>query len=165
MSESTPRTPEWLSLAADERVWLQTGPSRNLLLVSLGAGFMFLTGMAILASVFTDLATGRLLMFSALLLVLVTVTGVFVVLERREYVLTSDRVYVCVGLLSTRVSSVALEEVRDITVEQSGWQHRLNVGSLRFVTSDDADPMTFALVEDPQSVHEQIIQVGERNAV
>lgn len=167
MSGSTPRPPDWLSLETDEQVLLRASPSRNLLLATLVVGFVFLTGMSLLVSFYTDLATGRVAMFTVLLFILGTVAGVYIGIERREYVLTSDRVCVGVGLLSTRVSSVALDEVRNVTVEQSGWQQPLNVGSLRFATDDEADEVSFALVDDPQTVYGQILHVvaGEDKAL
>lgn len=154
-----PTPPEWLSLDPDEEVLFRASPSGNLLLASLTVGFVFLTGMSILASFYTDLATGRIAMFTVLLLVLGTVAGVYIGIERREYVVTNERVYVGVGLLSTRVASVALDEIHDVTVEQSGWQHYLNMGSLRFSTHDGAEPVSFALVEAPQSVYGQLLHV------
>lgn len=166
-SGATPPPPEWLSLAGDEEALLRASPSRNLLLACLTVGFVFLTAMSLLVSFVTDLATGRITMFTVLLLVLGTVAGVYIGIERREYVLTSDRVCVGVGLVSTRVSSIALDDVRDVTVEQSGWQQPLNVGSLRFATDHEADAVSFALVEDPQTVYGQILHVvaGEDKAL
>lgn len=160
MSESRPGSPPWLSLEADEDVWFRVAPSRNLLLASLLVGFVVLTAMSVLVSVFTTLATGRTAMFTVLLLILTIIAGVYIWIERRKYVLTSDRACVRVGLLSKHVSSVPIEDVRDITVEQAGWQQHLNVGSLRFVTNDEAETVAFVLVEDPQAVYEHILEVA-----
>lgn len=164
MSESTPRPPEWLSLAADEQVWLQASPSRNLVLGSLTLGFVLLIGMSILVSFFTDLATGRVVSFAVLMLILGLLAAAYLVIKSREYVLTSERVCAAAGLSSKRVSAVALDDVRDVTVEQSTWQQLLNMGTLRFVTDGEREAVEFALVENPVSVYQhalQVVDIGE----
>lgn len=159
MGESTPNPPEWLSLEPDERVCIRTAPSVNLVFASLLVGFPLLVVMSIVVSLFTDLATGRVVIFAMLVLVLAALGGVYLGVTSRGYVLTSTRACVGVGLLSTRVASVALDDVCDVTVEQSDWQDRLNVGSVRFVTDEEAASVAFWLVEDPESVQQHVRQV------
>lgn len=156
---ATASPPEWLALAPGEEVWFRGTPSGNLLLASLTIGFLLLTGMSMLVSVGTDLATGRRAMFTVLVVILAVIVGVFITIERREYVLTNERVYVGVGLRSKRVRSVALDDVRDVSLEQSNWQQHLHLGTLRFVTHDEADTLSFALIEEPQSVYSHILDL------
>lgn len=157
MNESPSSPPEWLSLEPDEHVLLRTSPSRNLLLASLVVGFVVLTGVAILVSVGTDIATGRMAMFAVLLLILATIAGVFIWVEHREYVMTSRRVSVAAQLPSTRVSSIALDDVRDITVDQSGWREWIEVGDLQFHTNDGT-VLRFAAIENPQVAYQRALE-------
>lgn len=159
MSAPTPRSPEWLSLEADEQVWLRASPSQNLVLGTLTVGFVLLLGMSVVVSFFTDIATGRIVSLAVLLFILALLAATYLVINRQEYVLTNERAYVAVGLSSKRTSSVALEEVRDVTVEQSTWQQLLNVGTLRFVTDGESEAIEFALVENPASVYQHVLQV------
>lgn len=158
MSESTPGPPEWLSLEADEQVWIQASPSANLVLASLAVGFGLLLGMSVLVGFFTDVATGRVVSFVVLLLILTLLAAAYFVMNRREYVLTSKRVYAGIGLSSKRVSSANLADVSDVTVEQSGWQQLLNMGTLRFVTDGERESIEFALVENPAYVYQRVLQ-------
>lgn len=157
MNESPSSPPEWLSLEPDEHVVLRASPSRNLLLASLVVGFVVLTGMAILVTVGTDLATGRMAMFAVLLLVLAAIAGVFIWVEQREYVVTSRRVSVAVRLPSTRVSSIALDDVRDVTVDRSGWRGWIEVGDLQFRT-DDGTVLRFAAIENPRVAYQRVLE-------
>lgn len=157
MNDSPSSPPEWLSLEPDEHVVLRASPSVNLLLASLIVGFVVLTGMAILVSVGTDLATGRMAMFAVLLLILATIAGVFIWVEQREYVMTSRRVSVAVRLPSARVSSIALDDVSDITVDQSGWRGWIEVGDLQFRTTDGT-VLRFAAIENPQVAYRRAIE-------
>lgn len=156
MSGAPPDPPEWLSLADGERVWVRAEPSTNLVLASLVVGVVLLLSMSVVVSFFTGVATGRAVSFTVLMLILLLLVGAYLVVQRREYVLTSERAYAGVGLTGKRVSSVALADVRDVTVEQSGWQQLLNVGSLRFVT--DGDGIEFALVGNPAGVYRRVLQ-------
>lgn len=163
MGTSAPSPPEWVTLDSDERVWLRATPSSNLVLASLAVGFVLLIAMSVLVSFFTDLATGRVVSFAVLVLIVALLVAAYAVTKRREYVLTSERAYAGVGLTEKRVSSVELTDVREVTVEQSDWERVLNVGSLRFVTDGDSQ-VTFALVENPAHVYQQVRQFVDGEA-
>lgn len=156
MSGSATGPPEWLSLEDGERVWVRAEPSSNLVLASLIVGVVLLLAMSVVVGFFTGLATGRAVSFAVLMFILLLLVGAYLVIQRREYVLTSERAYAGVGLTDKRVSSVALADVRDVTVEQSGWQQLLNVGNLRFVA--DGNGIEFALVENPAGVYRRVLQ-------
>lgn len=154
-------TPDWLTLDNDESVRVHARPSKNLLLGALVIGTALLLGVGVLAILADiDIMTGRLLSFVVLLVIVVMTGSVYLVTRRREYVVTSRRVCEAVGLTSKRVSAVDLDEVADVSVEQSDWQGWLNVGSLRFVT-DDGNAVRFALIENPQWVYERTLEVLE----
>lgn len=159
MSASTPSSPEWLSLEANEQVWLRASPSQNLVLGALTVGVVLMLGMSVVVSFFTDIATGRIVSLVVLLFILVLLAATYLVINRQEYVLTNERAYVGVGLASKHTTSVALAEVRDVTVEQSSWQQLLNMGTLRFVTDGDDESIEFSLVENPASVYQRVLQV------
>lgn len=150
--------PDWLTLDSDESLRVRARPSKNLLLGTFVIGTALLLGVGVLAILADiDIMTGRLLSFVVLLVIVVMTGSVYLVTRRREYVVTSRRVCEAVGLLSKQVSAVDLDEVADVSVEQSDWQGWLNVGSLRFVT-DDGNAVRFALVENPQWVYERTLE-------
>lgn len=154
-------TPNWLTLDSDEQVRIQARPSKNLLLATFVIGTVLLLGVGVLAILADiDIMTGRLLSFVVLVVIMVMTGGVYLMTRRREYVVTSQQVYEAVGLLSKQVSAVDLDDVQDVTVEQSGWQGWLNVGDLRFVT-EDGNAVQFAFIENPQRVYERTLEALE----
>lgn len=157
MRGSTQNPPEWLTLDDGERVEIRVSPSRNLVLASLTVGFVLLLAMSVAVSTMTDLGTGRALSLAVLLFIVGLLVATFLVTRRNEYVLTSERVCAGIGLGSKRVVSVYLENVRDVSVEQSSWHQLLNIGTVRFVT--ESDELAFALVENPMYLHQQALQV------
>lgn len=157
MSGSTPGPPEWVSLTHDERVWLRVSPSRNLVLAALVAGSGLLLVMSVGVSAMHDLGTGRLVSFTVLLVIVGLLVAASLVTHRLEYVLTSERVCVGVGLRSKRTRFIDLENVQDVSVEQSWWHRLANVGTVRFVTA--GGDLAFALVENPGDVQRQALQV------
>lgn len=157
---SSPDPPGWLSLTSDEQVWLRTSPSGNLVLGSLTVGFGILLAVSLVVSFVATLETGRIVSFVVLLLILALVAGTYLVITRREYVLTSERAYAAIGLSSKDVTSVALDDVRDVTVEQSGWRGWLTVGDLQFRTNDGT-VLRFAFIENPQWAYERTLESVE----
>lgn len=157
-------SPEWLTLAPDEQVRIRARPSKNLLLVTFVVGAVLLFALGVVAAVFTiDVETGRLVSLVVLVFVFVLTGSVYLLTRRREYVVTSQRVCEAVGLTSKEVTSVDADDVRDVAVEQSGWQARFDIGSLRFVT-DDGTTIRFAFVENPLAVYERALdslELGE----
>lgn len=151
--------PDWLSLGENEQVWLRRSPSQNLVLAALVGGMALLLVMSVVVSVMRDLGTGRLVSFTVLLLIVGLLVAAFLIIRRYEYVVTSRRICSGRGLGSKQVTSVDLEEVTDVTVEQSGWQQLVNVGTIQFVTDDGG--LAFAFMENPMHVHQQVLQFVE----
>jgi uncharacterized membrane protein YdbT with pleckstrin-like domain len=156
MSGSPPEQPAWLTLTDGERVWLRTAPSRNLVLAALAVGFVLLLTMSVAVSAMGDLATGRAVSLTVLLAIVALLLAAFLYIRRNDYVLTSERACAGVGLGSKRTRAVALADVQDVTVEQSGWQQLVNLGTLRFVTA--GEDLRFALVENPAHLHQRALQ-------
>lgn len=159
MNDSAPRPPEWLPLEDGEQVWLRVSPSRNLVLAALVVGFALLLVMSVTVSATNDLDTGRAVSFTVLVIIVGLLLAASLVSRRNEYVLTSERACAGVGLGSKHVTTVDLEVVRDVTVEQSTWQQLANVGTLRFVA--DGGDLTFSLVENPSGLHQRVLQFVE----
>jgi membrane protein implicated in regulation of membrane protease activity len=149
-----------MTLHAGERVWLRATPSTNLVLASLAVGFVLLVAMSIVVGTLTDLATGQAVSFVILVLIVALLVAAYLVTERREYVLTSNRACVGTGLRSKWVSAIAIGNVRDVRVEQSRWQRWVDIGDLRFVT-DDGTTVRFAHVDDPAALHEHAVEIVE----
>lgn len=156
MSGKTPTSPDWLSLGDGERVRLTASPSRNLVLAALGVGFVLLIVMSVAVSSVMDLETGREVSFFVLLLIVGLLVAAFAFTHRSEYVLTTDRVCAGIGLGSKRVASLPVDEVNDVTIEQSSWQQLVNIGTLRFVT--DGQDLAFSLVGHPAYLHQEVLQ-------
>lgn len=154
--------PDWLEPRADEYVLLRASPSQNLVLASLIAGVLAMVGMAVVVGFFLGLRFGRPVSFAVLLLVVALIAGAFVVTKRREYVLTSQRVCAAVGLTEKRVTAYPLEGIRDVTIEQSGWQQLFNVGTIRFAAGDG--DVSFRLVENPAALQRRVLQFVDLSA-
>jgi uncharacterized membrane protein YdbT with pleckstrin-like domain len=161
MSATQARSPEWLPLGSDERMQLRAEPSRNLVLASLTVGFGLLIAMSITVSFFVDNRTGRLVSLAVLAVIVGLLFGAYLVIQRREYVLTDQRAYAGVGLREKRISSVDLAAVKSVTVEQSRWLQLVNVGTIRFAAGADADDLAFSFVEDPRTVQQQVLGILE----
>lgn len=156
MSGSAPSPPEWVTLADGERVWLRAEPSRNLVLAALTVGFALLLAMSVAVSAMTDLATGRAVSFTVLVVIVGLILAAFLVTRHRDYLLTSDRICVGVGFREKRTESLDAAEVRDVVVEQSTWQQLANVGTLRFVA--DGEDLAWALIGNPAYLQQQALQ-------
>lgn len=152
-----PRTPAWLDLDDEERVLVRATPSTNVVLASLVVGLVAMFGMALLVSFVTAHRTGRRLSLAVLLGIVGLMVVAFLVTRRREYVLTSDRVCAAVGLLDKRVTSVPIDRVSDVTVEQSWWQQLFQVGTLHFATPG-SESVRFLLVENPAGLARRVLQ-------
>lgn len=147
-------TPEWLTLNPEETVSLRTAPSKNLLLAGIGAGMVLLVVVSVVAAL-GDIATGRILSFAVLMIVVALLGGIYLLVHRWEYVVTSERACVTRGLLSREIHVVRLDAVEEVTLDQSRWQRVANVGDLLFVT--DERTLRFSSVEDPRYVYEQAV--------
>lgn len=154
-------TPSWLTLDADERVWLRAHPSKNLLLATLIVGTLLLIGLGVVAVlVDVGVATARRMSSVVLVFVFVLTAVVYLLTRSNEYVVTSHRICEAVGLTSKVVETVELADVDEVTVTQSRWQSWLNVGTLEFV-GDGGVTIRFTLVEDPQGTRDRIVEAIE----
>lgn len=150
-------TPDWLDSRSDEYVLLRASPSPNLVLASVIFGVLSMVAMALLVGFVTGVRTGRRVSFVVLVLIVALLAGAFLVTKRREYVVTSQRVCTAVGLTDKRVTAYPIERIRDVTVEQSGWQQLFNVGTVRFASDADGG-VAFQLVENPAGVQQRVLQ-------
>lgn len=154
-------TPEWLTLERDERVLVWARPSKNLLLLTFVAGTVLFVALGVVGILFTvDVDTARTVTLALLLLLFVATAGVYLLTGYREYAVTSHRVCTATGLGSKEVSTVETGAVRDVVVEQAGWQSLVNVGDLRFDV-DGGPAVQFTAVEKPGRVHERVLAAIE----
>lgn len=158
MEERNVPTPTWLTLSRGERVYLRVKPSANVLLAIIVSGFVAL----VLGSIpFAYLGMAELGYRVSLLIIAVVMIGTvlgFLVIRGREYVLTSERVCRAVGPTSKQVTTVDVDRVEDVVLEQTTWERWLGVGTLTFVTDDD-ESLEFDLVENPQFVYERALDL------
>lgn len=148
-------TPTWLTLDRDERVLLRSSPSTNLLMAGVVGGFFLITLGSFPFIALGAVDAGRRTTFALTGLVVVVVLWIFLQIKRREYAVTNKRVSVATGLRTREVRSVDVADVTDVSLEQGRWQRWLSVGTLRFVTADDA--LDFALVGSPHFVYERAL--------
>lgn len=154
-------TPDWLTLDTDEVVRVRARPSKNLLLVTFVVGTILLLGVGVVAVLFDiDIMTGRLLSVAVLLVIMGMTGGVYLMTRRREYAVTSHRIYEAVGLISKEVSAVDLDDVDDLRLEQSNVQGWLSIGDIR-VDTDDGTAVRFRSIGDPQLVYEHTLELLE----
>lgn len=156
MSASRPETgPEWLSLGQAETVALRAAPSKNLVLAALGAGMVLVVVVSVVVATLGNILMGRILSFAVLVFVLALLGGIYLVVHRWEYAVTSDRVCAVRGFRSRTARCVPRADVRDVTFEQSRWQRLVDVGDLLFVTDDGV--VRFRAVGNPRHVYEQVL--------
>lgn len=147
--------PDWLSLGSAETVQLRLAPSQNLVLAGLAGGMTLVLAVSIVVAVLGRITTGRILSFAVLVGVLALLAAIYLVVNRWEYAVTTDRVCVLRGVQADTTRSVRRDALREVTLDQSRWQRLVNVGDLVFVT-DDAE-VRFWAVENPRHVYEQVL--------
>lgn len=153
-------TPKWLTLDRDERVWLRAHPSKNVLLATFVVGTVLLLGVGALALTFdVPVPTARLLSTAVIVFIFVLTGVVYLLTRRLEYAVSTHRAYRVVGLASKEVESMDVTDVADVTVVQSGWQRRLNVGEVRL--DGDGERFRFRYVEHPEWIRERIVETVE----
>lgn len=152
------RTPAWMTLAPGERVLLRARPSTNLVLAGVVGGFLLITVGALPFVAANAVTAGRRVTFALVVFVLLFVAVIFLLIRRREYVLTSERASVAIGVTSKEVRSVDLDDVREVSLEQGRWKRWANVGDLRFVT-DGGEDLAFGFVGNPHFVYERTLEV------
>lgn len=151
-------TPTWLTLAPAERMQLRAHPSANVLLAIIVVGFVALVVCAIGFSSAGMAETGIRVSLLLIAFLMIAIAIGFLIVQGREYVLTSERVYRAVGPTSKRVRTVELDRVEDVVFEQPSWQRLLGVGTIRFEIAD-GESVTFDLVEHPQVVYEHALKL------
>lgn len=149
--------PDWTTLASDEEVLVRTAPSKNLVLAAFGlAAVVVLAGSVVLASASIDPRVGRVGSLAMLGAAAVPIAGAFLRTRRREYVVTTDRVCVRVGLWRPVVTELPLEAVEEVTYYRSGWERVASVGTVRFHGA--ARTVSFTGVENPHRLYERSVQ-------
>lgn len=148
------RTPTWLTLAPAERMRFRANPSSNVLLAGIVAGFLVLVVGSIGFAAIDAVDIGRRVTLAMVVSITCFTGGCFLVIRRREYVLTTNRACVAVGLRSKTVTAIDLESVDDVVLAQSRWHRWVNAGDLRFVANGEAI-LTFRFVENPRAVRER----------
>lgn len=151
----TVRTPAWMMLDPDERVLLRTGPSTNLIMGGVVAGFFLITFAAVPFIVLGAVDAGRRTTFAVTGFVVVAILWIFLQIRQREYAVTNKRVSVATGMRSKVVTSIDVDDIDDIRLEQERWHRLLSVGTLLFVTDDEN--LQFDLVGSPQFVYERAL--------
>lgn len=155
MSESQPvRTPNWLTLAPTERLQFRAHPSSNVLLAVVVAGFLVLVVGSIGFAAVGAVDVGRRVTLAMLASITLLAGGCFLGIRRREYVLTTDRAYVAVGLRSKTVTAIDIADVDEVVLARGRWRRWVNAGDLRFVANGEA-VLTFRLVENPRAARER----------
>lgn len=154
-----PSTPDWLSLASGESVVFRAGPSKNLLLVGLAVGMLILVGVSVLVSAIGDIIAGRVISFAGLLVFGGILGGIYLLVHRWEYVVTSERVCVTRSIGDQTQDEVRLDDVGDISMDQSWWQQVVDVGDLHFAAGGQT--LTFDSIEHPRVVYEEVLTLVE----
>ena len=150
------RTPNWLTLASAERMQFRARPSSNVLLAGIVAEFSVLVVGSIAFAAVGAVGVGRCVTLAMLAGIALFTGGRFLSIRRREYVLTTDRARVAVGLRSTAVTAIDLEDVDEVALTRRRWHRWLNAGDLRFVANGD-EVLTFESVEDPFFVYDRVL--------
>lgn len=150
-----PTSLDWLTLASGESVVLKTTPSKNLLLVGLAVGMLVLVGVSILASAIGDIIAGRIISFAGLLVFGGILGGISLLVHRWEYAVTSERVCVTRSIGKQTMDEVRLEDVGEVSMDQSWWQQIVDVGDLHFDT--DRESLTFNSIEHPRAIYEEAL--------
>lgn len=154
-----PAAPDWLTLASGESVVLRTAPSKNLLLVGLAVGMLLLVGISVLVSAIGDIIAGRIISFAGLLVFGGILGGIYVLVHRWEYVLTTERVCVTRSIRDRSQDEVRLDAVGEVSMGQSWWQQVVDVGDLHFAA--DGKTLTFNSIENPRAIYEEALTLVE----
>lgn len=152
------RTPNWLTLAPAERMQFRARPSSNVLLAGIVAGFSVLVVGSIGFAAVGAVDAGRRVTLAMLASIALFTGGCFLAIRRREYVLTTERACVAVGLRSKAVTAIDLEDVDEVALTRRRWHRWLNAGDLRFVANGD-EVLAFEFVEDPRFVYDRALNL------
>lgn len=142
---------------SDEEVLVRTSPSKNLVLAAFGlAAVVVFVGSAALASASIDPRVGRIGSLAMLCVAAAPIAGAYLRTRRREYVVTTDRVYVRVGLWRPVVTELPLEAIGEVAYYRSGWGWVASVGTVRFHSA--ARTVSFTGVENPHRLYERSVR-------
>ena len=152
-----PLAPDWTTLPSDEEVLVRTAPSKNLVLAAFGlAAVVVLVGSMVLAAASIDPRVGRVGSLAMLCAAAAPIAGAFLRTRRREYVVTTDRVYVRVGLWRPVVTELPLEAVEEVTCYRPGWGRVAFVGTVQFRGAGRT--VSFTGVENPHRLYERSVR-------
>jgi membrane protein YdbS with pleckstrin-like domain len=146
-----------VALADDDRVLWTSSPSQ-----AENAGrylvcaVLALIGAAIPVTVRLDgvsetyaLALAGLLMVIALIVWFIGYLRV----KRFSYTISTRRLTIRQGLLTTRIDDIALYRIKDIELRQSFWERLGGIGSILVISADAVDPVAvLGGVKDPEAV-------------
>jgi uncharacterized membrane protein YdbT with pleckstrin-like domain len=155
MTDPVPDSLEWVALGPGEQLRLATEPSAKLVLAGLGVGSVLVVAMSVGVEFVSDLATGRVVSLATLVFVVLLVGSAYAVVRTRQYVLTSDRALVAVGLRRKRTTTLALDAVEEVRVRQPTWQRLLGTETVELVAGDGRT-IEFGLVANPRDLRRQI---------
>lgn len=146
----------WTAPPAGEEVLVRTAPSKNLVLAAFGlSAVVVVVGSAVLAAASVGPRVGRLGSLAMLGAATAPIAGAFLRTRRREYVVTTDRVSVRVGLWRPVVTELPLDAVEEVTYHRSGWNRVAAVGTVRFHGAGRT--VSFAGVENPHRLYERSV--------
>lgn len=120
---------------------------------------VLLVVVSAVVAVLGDIATGRALSLAGLAVVVAILGGIYLLVNRWEYAVTSERACIVRDLRSRETRDVRLDVVDEVALDQSRWQRLVNVGDLLFVT--DERTLRFGSVEDPRRVYERVLTYVE----
>jgi membrane protein YdbS with pleckstrin-like domain len=81
----------------------------------------------------------------------------FVRLKQFQYALSTRRLTIKQGLISTSIDDIALWRIKDVDVRQSLWERLGGVGSIVIVSTDAVEPVAVLHgVRDPRGVQRQL---------
>jgi uncharacterized membrane protein YdbT with pleckstrin-like domain len=139
-----------MDLHPGERIVFDGHPSWRAALGFHLAGVLAAVAIGVLVGVLGGTAPGVVAVLVALATVLLA--GLLRRLQTR-YVVTTQRLRICRGLLSRRVQQTQLQRVRHVNTEQSLLERLLRVGTIDFDTaSADGSKFTFHGIAEPDAV-------------
>jgi uncharacterized membrane protein YdbT with pleckstrin-like domain len=152
--------PDWMTLDGDEAVQLRATPSNNLILGALAFSGALILVMGVVLSVIDDLSTGRLLAAAMVGAVFAAIAAAYLVIQRYEYVVTDERVCICVGFSSHSFNEIGVQHIQEVTIKQSLCQGWMNVGNVAF-TNADGSKVRFSFIENPAVIQETVAPLVE----
>lgn len=148
--------PTWLDPEPDETVWVRASPSKSLILVGVALGVVILVAVSVIVGALGHRLVGRVLSAGMLVTLVALLIGPIWYAGRREYVLTSRRIIDRAALPWREGTQLAVDDVDQVSLEQSRWEGWIGVGDVRFIPHDDTGDLRFAYLEDPHLVFEQV---------